>query len=408
MESRTMLIDPASHSNDRTFFRIPQGLKFYANKVRLLNFNILNNDSSPIYFGPRGIYQICKKISLLSLAGSEIDRLQNMDLLAIKMLHLSNSSQYSLARLLMQNMCVSVTAPSPSQLELTEEAGKADATLIQAYIDITFALAYLRSRNICDEGYTLQIEWETDPLVSGIPNGYSFSTYPTLALDECLTAQPADAGESFVYTSVVGDRLFVPTAGITEGTTNQLQVRLNAFFQQYISNFYYSVDWNPADQQSANPYHLAYALPQEQMELVVDGRKIMIWKGTDTQAKKLAMLDDFSGECCLPGVAPAYYGVGQSMPIQQSNIINPGDESSWGLINPNTDLTYNGILSYGCIKVEQFIQTDLSVYLSFQSVGGTVEQPCFLNYFAEVLRSYNKTTDTVSFIVPPTGLTNNM
>jgi len=398
MESRTLLIDPASSSADRTFFRIPAGLKFYASKVRLLNFNLLNNNSQPIYFGPRGIYQIVKKISLLSLGGSEIDRLQNMDLMAIKMLHLQNSSQYSLARMMFQNMCVSVTAPSSSQLELTEADGKADATRIQAYIDITFALAYLRARNICDEGYTLQIEWETDDLISGIPGGYSFSTYPCLALDECLTGAPADAGTSFVYTTTVGDKLFIPTASIPINSTNQVQVRLNAFFQQYLSNFYYTLDWNPKTKTTANPYHLAYSLPEEQMELVIDGRKIMIWKGVDTQAKKLAMLDDFSGEVCLPGVTPAYWGVGQSMAVGED----------FGLLNPNTGVRMNGVMSYGCIKVEQFVQIDMSVYFEFKSVGGNDAQPCFINYFAETLRAYNKQTDTVSFIQPPTGLVNNM
>jgi len=397
MESRTILLDPASSSADRTFFRIPQGMKFYASKVRLLNFNILNNNSQPIYFGPRGIFQIVKKISLLSLAGSEIDRLQNMDLMAIKMLHLQNSSQYSLARMLFQNMCVSVTAPSPSQIELTEAEGRDDATRIQAYIDITFALAYLRSRNICDEGYTLQIEWETDPIQSGIPDGYTFSTFPCLAIDECLTDAPVDAGDSFVFTTSVGDQLYLPA--IPSGSTNQVQIRLNAFFQQYLSNFYYKMEWNPETGSAANPYHLAFSMPQEQMELVIDGRKIMIWKGVDTQAKKLAMLDDFSGEVCLPGVASAYYNVGQSMPVAAGT-------GQFGLVNPNTDVIMNGTMSYGCIKVEQFVQIDMSVYYQFQSLGGSAQQPAFLTYFADVLRSYNKATDTVSFIQPPTNLVN--
>jgi len=390
MDSRTLLIDPASSSADRTFFRIPQGLKFYASKVRLLNFNILNNQQQPIFFGPRGIYQIVKKISLLSLAGSEIDRLQQMDLLAIKMLHLSNSSQYSLARQLMQNMCVSVTAPSSSQIELTEEQGKGDATKIQAYLDITFALSYLRARNICDEGYTLQIEWEQDPILSGIAGGYTFSTFPCLALDECLTGEPADSAREFVFTTIVGDRLFVPTVD-SSGNTIQLQVRLNAFFNQYLSNFYWSLDYDPATNTAANPYHLAYAAPQSQMELVVDGRKIMIWKGVDTDAKKLAMLDDFSGDVCLPGYAPALWGVGSSLTGATTG-------AQYGLTNPNTGVLMNGTMSYGCIKIEQFVQIDLSVYYSFLGTGGSYDQPCFLNYFAEVLRSYNKDTDTVSFL----------
>ncbi len=390
MDSRTLLIDPASSSADRTFFRIPQGLKFYASKVRLLNFNLLNNNQQPIYFGPRGIYQIVKKISLLSLAGSEIDRIQQMDLLAIKMLHLSNSSQYSVARQLMQNMCVSVTAPSSSQIELTEEQGKDDATKIQAYLDITFALAYLRARNICDEGYTLQIEWEQDPTLSGIPGGYTFSTFPCLALDECLSGEPADSPREFVYKTIVGDRLFVPTND-TSGNIVQLQVRLNAFFNQYLSNFYWTLDYDPATNLSANPYHLAYAVPQEQMELVVDGTKLQIWKGVDTEAKKLAMLDDFSGDVCLPGYASALWGVGSTIP-------GAAIGGQWGLTNPNTGVLMNGTMSYGCIKIERFVQIDMSVYYSFLSTGGSYEQPCFLNYFAEVLRSYNKDTDTVSFL----------
>lgn len=389
MDSRTLLIDPASHQNDRTFFRIPQGLKFYASKVRLLNFSVMNNNQQPIYFGPRGIYQLCRKISLLSLAGSEIDRIQQMDLLAIKMLHLPNSSQYSVGRELFQNMCVSVTAPSSSQVELTEQQGKGDATKIQAYLDLTFALAYFRARNICDEGYSIQIEWETDPLQSGIPNGYYFDTYPTLALDECLTGAPVDPQSQFVFTTTVGDRLFIPTVD-TSGNTIELQLRLNAFFNQYLSNFYWTLDYNPTTNVAANPYHLAFAAPQEQMELVIDGRKIMIWKGVDTGAKKLAMLDDFSGDVCLPLLATGIYGVGSSL---------AGDK--YGLTNPNTGVLMNGNMSYGCIRVNQFVQIDFSVYYSLLSTGGSYDQPAFLNYFAEVLRVYNKDTDTVSFMTQP-------
>jgi len=151
------------------------------------------------------------------------------------------------------------------------------------------------------------------------------------------------------------------------------------------------LDYDPATNTAANPYHLAYAAPQSQMELVVDGRKIMIWKGVDTQQKKLAMLDDFSGDVCLPGVAPALWGVGSSLTGATTG-------AQYGLTNPNTGVLMNGTMSYGCIKIEQFVQIDLSVYYSFLGTGGSYDQPCFLNYFAEVLRSYNKDTDTVSFL----------
>jgi hypothetical protein len=411
MDSRTLLLDPASSSEERSFFRIPTGLKFYANRVRLLNFNLLNNNSQPIYFGPRGIYQIVKKISFLSQAGSEIDFLSNMDILAIKMLHLANSSQYSLARELMQNMCVSVTAPSLSQLELTEAQGKADGTKIQAYIDLTFALGFLRASNLLDKGYTISIEWETDERVHGIPGGYTFSTYPALALDECLTGEPADSATTVAYTTIISDRLYINPTAATNGEINQTQVRLNSFFNQYISNFYYYLDYDSKTNTSYNPYHLARSAPQEELSLVVDGRKILMYKGVDTNARKAAMLHDFSGEFCLPGIAPAYWGVGRSQPIavDPSGVAGIQVAGEWGLVNPNTKVIMNGVYSYGCVKMEQFVQIDLAVYYNYLVTGTpTINEPAYLNTMAEVLRSYNTQTDMVSYITQQPGAINTM
>ena len=406
MDSRTLLLDPASSSAERSYFRIPAGMKFYANKVRLLNFNLLNNDSQPIYFGPRGIYQIVKKISLLSVNGSEIDFLSNMDILAIKMLHLSNSSQYSLARELMQNMCVSVTAPSMSQIELTEAQGKGDGTKIQAYIDITFALGFLRSSTLLDKGYTLVIEWEQDPVVSGIHGGYTFSTFPALAIDECLTGEPADSSPSVMYKTIISDRLYINPTAASDGNINQTQVRLNSFYNQYISNFFYYMDYNCRDNTSRNPYHLARSAPQEELSLLVDGRKILMYNGVDTSARKGAMLHDFSGEFCLPGVAPYYYNVGRTLPL----VVDPsGVSGEWGLVNPNTKVIMNGVYSYGCVKLEQFVQIDLAVYYSYLVTGTpTLAEPAYLNCMAEILRSYDVQTDIVSYVMQQPGMVNTM
>lgn len=411
MDSKTTLIDPASTTVDRLFYRIPAGLKFYASKVRLLNFYVLNNDSQPIYYGPRGIYQLIKKISLLSIGGSEIDFLSDMDAMAIKMLHLGNGAQYSLARDMFQNMGLSITAPSMSQIELTEAQGKADGTKIQGYVDISFALGYLQARNICDEGFTLSIELETDPLVHGIPGGYTFSTPPALALDECIGGQPADTGDSFVYTTYIPDRLYINPGSVSNGQTNQTQTRLNAYFNQYISNLWYYFDYNVDASNNYNPYHLARTCPQEQMEVVVDGRKVLMYNGVDTNARKLALLSDFSGECCMPGLAPYYYGVGSSLPLVL-NAAGTGAVSSphaFGLTNPNTKVLYNNILSYGLIKLEQFIQIDLAIYYSYQVTGSPTSQyPAYVRTMAEVLRSYNKRIDQVSNVTQKPGAMNTM
>ena len=406
MQSRTLLMDPASSSNERCFFRIPAGIKFYANKVRLLNFNILNNDSQPVYYGPRGIYQIVKKISLLSVNGSEIDFLSNMDILAIKMLHLTNSSQYSLARPLMQNMGVSITAPSMSQIELTEAQGKADGTMIQAYIDLNFALDFLRQSYLLDSGYTIVIEWETDPEVHGIAGGYTFSTPPALAIDECLTGEPADVSPTVTYKTIISDRLYINPTAASSGEINQTQVRLNSFYNQFISNLYYYLDYDCKTNTAKNPYHLARSAPQEELSILVDGRKILMYKGIDTDARKAAMLHDFSAEFCLPGVAPSYFGVGRTLPLATDP---SGVSGEWGLVNPNTKVIYNGVYSYGCVKLEQFVQIDLAVYYSYLVTGTpTLAEPMYLNTMAEVLRTYNKQTDEVSYVMQQPGVVNTM
>jgi hypothetical protein len=406
LDSRTILMDPASSSSDRSFFRIPAGLKFYANKVRLLNFNILNQDSQPVYYGPRGIYQIIKKISILSVAGSEIDFLSNMDSLAIKMLHMPNSSQYSMGRGLMQNMCVSVTAPSMSQLELTEAQGKGDGTKIQAYIDITFALGFLRASRLLDKGYTIVVEYETDPVVHGIPGGYTFSTFPALAIDECLTGEPADSAASVTYPTIISDRLYINPTAASDGQINQTQVRLNSFYNQFISNFYYYLDYDCKTNTSANPYHLARSAPQEELSILVDGRKILMYKGIDSPSRKMAMLHDFSGEFCLPGVAPSYWGVGSTLPLATDP---SGVSGEWGLVNPNTKVIMNGVYSYGCVKLDQFVAIDLAVYYNYLVSGSpTVAQPAYLNTMAEVLRTYNTQTDMVSYVMQKPGVLNMM
>jgi hypothetical protein len=412
MDSKTTLIDPASATQDRLFYRIPAGLKFYASKVRLLNFYILNNDSQPIYYGPRGIYQLIKKISLLSMAGTEIDFLSDMDAMAIKMMHLGNSSQYSLAREMFQNMGLSITAPSFSQIELTEAQGKADGTKIQGYIDISFALGYLQARNICDEGFTLSIELETSELVHGIPGGYTFSTPPALALDECLSGMPADKADSYAFTTFIPDRLYINpiAAGTTEGALNQTQTRLNAYYNQYISNLWYYLDYNVEDNTNFNPYHLAHIPAAEELQVVIDGRRVLMFNGVNTPARKLALLGDFSGEVCLPGVAPYYYGVGSTIPlIPDSSGVAVANAFAYGLLNPNTRVRYNNILSYGLVKLEQFIQIDLAVYYTYSVTGTpTAQYPAYLRTMAEVLRSYNKRTDMISNVQQKPGAVNTM
>jgi hypothetical protein len=257
-----------------------------------------------------------------------------------------------------------------------------------------------------DKGYTIVVEWQTDPEVHGISGGYTFSTYPALAIDECLTGEPADSATSVVYNTIISDRLYINPTAASDGQINQTQVRLNSFFNQFITNFYYYLDYDCKTNSAKNPYHLARSAPQEEMSLVVDGRKILMYNGIDTPGRKAAALTDFSGEFCLPGVAPYYWGVGRTLPLATDA---SGVSGEWGLVNPNTKVIMNGVYSYGCIQMNQFVQIDLAVYYNYLVTGTpTIDQPAYLNTMAEVLRTYNTQTDMVSYVMQQPGVVNTM
>jgi hypothetical protein len=221
-----------------------------------------------------------------------------------------------------------------------------------------------------------------------------------------LTGEPADASPTVTYKTIISDRLYINPTAASDGEINQTQVRLNSFYNQYISNLYYYLDYDCKTNTAKNPYHLARSAPQEELSILVDGRKILMYKGIDTDARKAAMLHDFSAEFCLPGVAPCYFGVGQTLPLATDP---SGVSGEFGLINPNTKVIYNGVYSYGCVKLDQFVQIDLAVYYSYLVTGTpTLAEPMYLNTMAEVLRTYNKQSDMVSYVMQQGNVVNAM
>ena len=394
METRTLLIDPTSSSADRTIFHIPAGTKFLAGKVRLCNFRIQNDSTLPIYFGTQGIYSLILRISLTNLEGSEIDRIagDGLNMMAIRLLAAENAAQYSINRQLAQNMCDSVTCPSVSQIQLTEKTGKDSATVLSAYIDISSMLKYLSvARNIIDEGMNITCEWNAPSMIA---NGYSFDRFPCLAIDEVISNLPADKGTVFVFPSIISERLAVPVSG---NSADIYQRRLNSYYSQYIQSLYYLLINDPKDTlgedilTGKNGYNLAYAPANEQVRIYVDGRQLIPMQSVNTDAKKLSFLTDFAGAVTLPGAQAAYQGVSAY-----------GLGTLWGLTNPNTDVLMNGVLSYGCIKVAQFITNDMTIeyQATLDGLAGTF---CNLVLLAEVTRTYNKTSGIVGNL--QTGIT---
>jgi hypothetical protein len=370
MEYRTLLLDPQSSNAQRAVFTIHKGMKINAKKIRLCNFDISNKTGDSIYFNHNGVYSLLSKVSLLSLNGTEIDRVSNMDIMGIRLSHLENATQFSVGRQMNQNMCNSLYVTNMGQANLTEEAQKDDASFMSVYIDVSFMLQYLQQRDIIDEGFTLLFEF-ADPETLGY--NYEFTVPPCLAVDEALGNVMGDPVEHS-YLTIIQDKLVV--SFLQTG----FEKRLNAFFDQYIHNVYYYNIQDKASNVLTNP--MAQIL--ESVEISTDGQKIIPLKGINSDAKKAAMMHDFSGEF----TAPAY-----------DSIIALNNPQYKGFYNPNLGLFTSGNFSYGCFGLDKFIRNDFT--LSY-TVGAPVpsQNGYVVMILAEVLRSYNRQTDKVSFVAP--------
>jgi hypothetical protein len=397
---RTMLMDPQSVSTGnsplRAVFRIPAGNKFLARKLRLCNFGFSNSSGNAqsngsgdsMYFGHNGIYSIIQKISIDNLDGTEIDRLdyQGINIMGIRLAQLSNSTEFSVGRSLSQQLCNSIFTPSYSQTVLTEEQRKDDATLMgnSIYIDISAMLTYLQTRQVMDEGLTIQVEFQ-DPAVLGY--NYSFTRPPCLAVDFVLNPDiKVDEGDEFGYMTIIPDRLLLTGSAGAPIVRNQ---RLQSFFNQYIRNLYYM---NIGRQN--NTLQLPLSRPNETVNLTINGVKLLPLQGIDSSAKKLMYLNDMSAKTNITHYSSYADGLLGMV----------------GLYNPNLGLYYSNdataaahlgsIFSYGCIRIDKNIGQDviLEYQTTLPSNGANTVQSDTLVFLAEIARKYNKRTGVVSYM----------
>jgi len=391
-DTQTFLLDPQSATPSRAVFRIEAGRKFHTRKLRLCNFGLSNSSGNSlsggdqIYFGHKGVYSLISKISVNSLEGVEIDRLQGLglEMMAIRLAQLPNSTEFSVGRQLSQQMCNSVFTPSFSQTTLTETAKKDDATLMgdSLYIDVSSMLTYLQSRRVADEGLILQIEW-TDAATLGYQ--FSFTKPPVLAVDYILNDDiKVDDADEFGFISIVDDRILL--------TTDAIERRLQSYYNQYIRNLYY---FNIG--RSNNTLRLPLSRPNERLELTVGGRKILPLNGIDTDSKKLHFLNDMSGKTNITHYSSYIDGV---LGLK-------------GLWNPNLGLDYSSpstlgasagaVFAWGVVRIEQLIGQEIVIQYSSDLAqggqGGATTANCdTLVTLAEVTKSYNKRTGLIRYI----------
>jgi len=382
MEYRTLLLDPTSITPQRAVFKVDAGLNIMAKKVRVVNFGISNTYGDSVYFNHSGVYSLLNKVSIFNLMGQEIDRLTNSQYMGIKLLGMPNSAQFALSRQMSQNMCSSIMVDSFSQVSLTEETGKDDASLMgnSLYLDISFMLSYLMSRNVISEGFTLSLEWN-DASVLGY--NYTFTRPPVLAIDECLVPFTPDPPVS-TYLTVVQDMLVIPAG------QSSFEKRLNSYYNQYLHSLWYFNIGN----KTTNALGAPLGVVGEKVEITINSMKLIPLKGIDNYAKKLAYATDL-------GYPMSICNLGAYTPLAASFDPEGDFITTRGLYNPNLGLKYDANFSYGCIGIDRYIGQDITLlYQQQNSVAPGSTQTVMI--LAEILRSYDSRTGNVQFAgVPP-------
>jgi hypothetical protein len=238
------------------------------------------------------------------------------------------------------------------------------------YIDVSFMLNYLNSRDYLAEGFTIIIEWASQAVWAPEVTDPIFISNPTLAIDEMLTLNPSQVDmKPVVFVNIVNDT-------ISMATQSSKTQRLNSYYNLFISKLYYlnNIESNVNT-------GLGYSSSQnETFELTIDGKKLLSLKGIDTPARKTAFWTDFAGRSCMVN------GSNQKL-LSPLKIEVAGD-------NRGIDVLDNH-MSYGCVKLDRFIQNDITV--SYSRPAG-VASNLNVSIIAEVLKIYDPARGALSFV----------
>lgn len=368
METRTLLRDFQSHNQIRSVFRVDAGSVVKASKIRLVDFNIYSDisytEKVSINLHPlAGVYSLVKKMSFLNLDGVEIDNMTNcLNNMAMRLTHMSNSLQEGI------NKPLNLTGNSFfNQDSSTIVSRVATDTSDGLYIDISFMLNYLSAREYLAEGFTIVVEWNEQSL--WFPEAFNvYISNPTLAIDEMIEMNPSQVDmKPVVFKNLVNDVIVM-------GTVDSKTQRLNSYYNLFLSNLYY-LNNTATNLNEGLGYSSSVG---ETFELTIDGKKLLSLKGINTPARKTAYLNDFAGKGCM---------------------VNNANQA---LLNPLQIEILNGVgetikldnqMSYGCVKLDRFIQNDMTV--SFSRTNTTSLN---VSIIAEVLKMYDPSRGVLSFV----------
>jgi hypothetical protein len=236
-------------------------------------------------------------------------------------------------------------------------------------------LNYLNTREYIAEGFTIVVEWNPSSVWAPLyrnNRGNVIPLYissPTLAIDEALGISSTQVDtKPVMFSNIVNDSILI-------GDKTTLITRLNSYYNQFIGNIYY-LNTIPGN------YYNGFGFSsdeQETFEITIDGKKLLPLKGINTSARKLAYLNDFTGNSTL--VSGSWTKLAAPLDIVQVGVSSP-------------NIIYDGNCSFGCVKLDRFIQNDLTI--SYSRLDDTNNINVVI--MAEVLKTYDPKSGTLSYV----------
>ena len=351
---RNVVLEPSSHTQTKTVFRIPSAGKLLMPDIRLCNFGVSakqNGTDLETYNYAQGIYSLIKAVRLYS-NNILIDQCQDCSrYLPLQNLSGSTEAVYDIKQ---KTVCSNVnlnTSLVDKVVGLKERTTNLLGLLsLKACLPVLSSLEMLY--NMPGE-LRVEIEYNTakELIFSNDGNGRGANFSFTVSQPTCLYTQEmneevvakaaSEAPKKFMW--FTWEREYIQSMPMNVNNTP----RVRAFDNKFVDVLVTQVIREPQISHPKLGYGKSDALQNQRLNYVVNGSKLMMFNGQDLAARRVAGVVDSLGDLVVPFNA------------WDNSVANADDTMSKDLV------ALGGSLSWSCVSLGRVInRLDLEFYFS--------------------------------------------
>lgn len=306
---RTVVLEPSSHTNTKTVFRIPSAGKLLMPELRICNFGVTTSGTAngqETYTYGQGIYALLKAVRLYA-NNILIDQFQDSSrFLVLKNLNTTTNYGYDVNQ---RTICSNVNmqdeyAPGFTGLKpiLNKLLGRLDLSSVLSFLNAVPMLYNYPELRVELEYYTDVTSIFSEDGNSGDP-GFTFqvnmpSMLYTQEMDEDkLALVKGEAPKMIAF--FAWEREFIQSVNF-----GQLQSpRVRAFDSKFVNKLVLQKLWNVGRGRTQNVklgYGRSDAFSSEQINYIINGSKQLMFNGHDLPSRRSAQVNDLLGPIVTP------------------------------------------------------------------------------------------------------------